>query len=110
MSIKNFSQDNVVYVLCFSSQKCAPCRSFEPIFGEVTNIIQTTNVLKNITYEFKKINIEENQDLSEYFSIQCIPTVVLFFQQKQIGKKSGAMSTSDFSNFIKNSINQNNIC
>jgi thioredoxin 1 len=83
---KNF-EDNVLksklpVLVDFSAQWCMPCKMVEPVIEELAK-----------EYEGKikvgKLNVDENPQTVAKYGIMSIPTVVLFNQGKETGRKIG---------------------
>ena len=56
-------------VLDFYTDWCRPCKAQEMILNELSK--NYNNV------EFYKINVEEEYELAEYFSIKSVPTIII---------------------------------
>ena len=89
MSVYKITVDNIeeilnnkeIVVLDFWADWCGPCKAFGPIFDRVSN--------KNPDIFFGKINVDEQNDLSNDFHIRSIPTLVILKQKTIIYQESG---------------------
>ena len=71
----NFIKENDNAVVDFWAQWCGPCRMMLPLLESVQ--AETNKVA------FAKVNIDENQDITERFSITSIPYLIKFSGGKQ---------------------------
>ena len=76
-----FSNKNrMKQLLYFSADWCGPCRQLGPIMEE----------LKNEGYPVKKINVDDNPELSQQYGVRNIPTVILTVDNVDKGRKIGS--------------------
>lgn len=72
-------------VVDFWAEWCGPCRMLAPVIDSLA-----------ADYDgqvgFVKLNVDENQELAMRYRVQGIPTLVLFFGGKEIGRFVGYMS------------------
>jgi thioredoxin 1 len=79
---------NVLIVGDFYAIWCVPCLQIAPVLSKWALNDYKTNVI------FMKINVDKNDDLANRFSINVLPTFVLFKQGKEISRLTGADSTN----------------
>ena len=90
---ENFTKKGLV-LIDFFAEWCMPCLMMAP-------------VLEGLSERFKgeikigKVNIEDNQLLSEKFSISSIPCMILFKNRKEIERFVGAMSDDELERKLK---------
>ena len=77
----------------FYADWCGPCKALAPILEELEDI----SVLK--------INTEEHTDLAVSFGVMSIPTLILFKDGEQVGKKVGFMNKEELEQERKNALN-----
>jgi thioredoxin 1 len=77
----------------FHAEWCKPCKVMHPILKSVKN---------NFGEELKiiKINVDNNQALSEKFNVKGVPTFILFHKGEVKWRKSGVIEEEDFINYI----------
>jgi thioredoxin 1 len=74
--------ENGVTLVDFSAPWCAPCHFQEPIINK-------------LAYQFKgkalivSMDIHENQDVAIKLGIQCVPTMIIFKNSKEIQRFVG---------------------
>jgi len=72
------------WVIDFWAEWCGPCKMMGPHFDAVA--LEMKGKVK-----FAKVNVDENQDISERFEIMSIPTMVFLNDGDQVNRASGAM-------------------
>lgn len=77
----------------FHAVWCGPCKLTDPIIDELSNEMQ------NI--KFVKINVDENPELSQTYSVFSIPTFLIVNDGKIVSQFVGAMGKEGFLNEIK---------
>ena len=87
----NFIKENDNAVVDFWAQWCGPCRMMLPL---LENIQAETNKVA-----FAKVNIDDNQDITERFGITSIPYLIKFTGGKQDNINVGATSRSTLEKF-----------
>ena len=82
----------------FHADWCAPCKIMNPILK---------NIKKKFGDQLKiiKINVDNNQQVSNKFQVKGIPTFILFKNSKILWKQSGVINESSFTEIIKTKIN-----
>lgn len=72
------------YVLIdFFAEWCGPCKRFSPTLEKLSK--EWTNVT------FYKVDVENLMNVSEEEKIASMPTFVLYFQGREVGRVSGAV-------------------
>jgi len=81
---QNNFQENTkkVTVVDFWAPWCAPCRMLAPTFEEVS---------KEVEADFAKVNTEEQPGLSQENNISGIPCIVIFKDNKEVGRIVGLL-------------------
>ena len=74
--------DNDLILIDFWAEWCGPCKMVSPVLEDIS---KTTGLLVG------KLNVDENPEKSQEYSIQSIPTMVLFKNGKPVHKVQGAM-------------------
>ena len=75
-------RENKIILVDFWADWCGPCKKVAPILDEISN---ETGLL------IGKLNVDENTEKSREYSIQSIPSMVLFIDGKPVHTIVGAM-------------------
>lgn len=89
----------MIKILDFYAPWCAPCKTLAPIIEEVA---------KEFNVELMKINVDEEDDLSEEYGIRSIPTLILEKNGKQVDRIIGLAPKSRIMELINKHINESN--
>lgn len=80
-------------ILDFWAEWCGPCKSFGPIFSQVSE--QYPDIL------FGKINTEEQPELAQDFRVRSIPLVVVLRQNIAVFSQPGMLPASALVDIIE---------
>ena len=72
----------------FYADWCGPCKALAPILEELDAI------------KVLKVNTEDHTDLAVSFGVMSIPTLILFYNGKQLGKTVGFMSKEELESWM----------
>ena len=78
--------DNEIVFIDFWAEWCAPCKQFSKVYEQVSD--QFSNIL------FAKVNIEEQQEMADFFEIRSIPHLMVFKEGIVIYSDAGSMPES----------------
>ena len=76
---------------------CGPCKMIAPILDEAAKAYEGR-------VKIAKLNVDENPDTAAKFGIRGIPTLMLFKDGKAATTKVGAMSKSQLTAFLDESL------
>ena len=84
-------------VVDFFAPWCGPCKMLAPVIDQLAE-----------SYDGKvkicKVDIDENQRVTNNFRVQSVPTIVFFKDGKEIGRSSGYRDFDDMSELIDNNL------
>lgn len=96
LTSENFDKETKTgsWLIDFWAVWCGPCKILEPIVDEMG---------KKYDGKIKvgKINVDENQELSERFEVMSIPTLLYMKNGKQINRTIGAVPKDTVEKAIK---------
>lgn len=78
--------ENELVFIDFWAEWCAPCKQFSRVYEQVADQFPTI--------KFVKVNIEEQQDLADFFEIRSIPHLMVFKHGIVIYSDAGSMPES----------------
>ncbi|MFW6014493.1 MAG: thioredoxin [Nanoarchaeota archaeon] len=83
---REVSNSDIPVLIDFWAVWCPPCKMLAPVFEQVSQEFEDK-------VKFAKVNIDEQQNLANNFSVTSIPTLVLVKEGEEIGRMQGHMST-----------------
>ncbi len=101
-STQQFEQEvlnstNPVFVYFFS-EWCGPCRAVSPAVEELSGEYKDK-------VDFVKVDVDQNNELAQKYSIFSIPTLAIFANGKVIAQSAGAASKDSIRSYIDKNIN-----
>lgn len=97
MSYKDFSKiTNEETIVDFWAEWCGPCKTFSPIFNEISDMYPSVN--------FIKINVDENQELCQELEIMSIPTLQFYSNNVLHSEIVGVITKNELIQFINENI------
>jgi len=97
----NFQSDvlnsDVPVLVDYWAEWCGPCKMIAPILDEIAG--DYSGKLK-----IAKVNVDENQQVTQKYGIRSIPTLMIFKGGSVQAQKVGAMSKSQLAAFIETNI------
>ncbi len=96
LTMENFDEfikDDLVLV-DFFAEWCAPCMMMIPAIDSLAEKFRGK-------IKFGKVDVSENQEISQRFNVSSIPNFTLFKDGKQIETFIGSRSEDDFENKLK---------
>jgi thioredoxin 1 len=72
---------------------CGPCKLIDPLVKELS--------ATNSDIKVAKLNVDDNQALSEKFKVNAIPCLIIIKDGKEVGRHVGALSKEALAEFVK---------
>ena len=85
---EEFTKKGLVLV-DFFAEWCMPCLMMAPVIDDLSDKLSGK-------IKFGKLDVDENQDISEKFQVRSIPNFVLFKDGKMAERFVGSMPAEDF--------------
>ncbi|HEV7163948.1 MAG: thioredoxin TrxA [Gammaproteobacteria bacterium] len=97
----NFENDvlksSVPVLVDYWAEWCGPCKMIAPILDEIAGDYQGK-------LKIAKVNVDENQQVTQKYGIRSIPTLMMFKDGNVHAQKVGAMSKSQLAAFIETNL------
>jgi len=96
ITAQNFEETiekNDIVIVDFWAEWCGPCKSFSPIYEDVSE--------KNEGIVFGKIDTEAEQELAGHFQIRSIPTLMIFREQVVLFSQPGMLNQEQLQEVIE---------
>jgi thioredoxin 1 len=81
----------------FWAEWCGPCRMVGPAVEQVGKVMAGK-------VKVAKLNVDENQEIAMKYSVQSIPSLLLFKEGKEIARTIGAAPKEAYLKFLENSL------
>jgi thioredoxin 1 len=88
---------NKIVVIDFMATWCGPCRLQDPILEDLKKKFEDR-------IEFKKINVDENNELTNKYSIHAVPTLVIEKEGNIFKKYIGVTSFNELDKAIEDAL------
>lgn len=91
-SFNDVIKQNDIVIIDFWAEWCGPCKSFAPIYDQVSE--------SHDDIVFAKVNTEEQQELSAHFQIRSIPTLMIFREEVILFAQPGMLNAGQLEEVI----------
>ena len=81
----------------FWAEWCGPCRMVGPAVEQIGKLMAGR-------VKVAKLNVDESQEIAMKYSVQSIPSLILFKGGKEVDRTIGAMPKESYIKFIENSL------
>ena len=86
-------QTSQTVLIDFWTTWCGPCRMLSPVVDEVAE--------ENPTVKVCKVNVDEQPELAEQFSIMSIPTLIVLKNGQVVNQSVGVVPKSSIESMIR---------
>lgn len=86
-------QTSQTVLIDFWAVWCGPCRMLSPVVDEIAE--------ENPTIKVCKVNVDEQPELAEQFSVMSIPTLVVLKNGKLVNQSVGVIPKSSIESLIQ---------
>ena len=94
---KDVLSSDVPVLVDYWAEWCGPCKMIAPILDEIAADFQGK-------LKIAKVNVDENQQVTQKYGIRSIPTLMIFKGGTVQAQKVGAMSKSQLAAFIETNL------
>ena len=91
-TVQETLQNNNIVIVDFWAEWCGPCKSFAPIYDEVS--------ANHDDIVCGKIDTEAEQELGAHFNIRSIPTLMVFREEIMLFNQPGMLNNSQLEEVI----------
>jgi thioredoxin 1 len=72
---------------------CGPCQMLGPVINQLSEEIKDVKI--------GKVNVDENEQLTEKYQVSAMPTLILFKNGEIIDRRTGVMPASEIRKWIE---------
>ncbi|HLT98587.1 MAG TPA: thioredoxin TrxA [Burkholderiaceae bacterium] len=90
-------KSDIPVLVDYWAEWCGPCKMIAPLLDEAAKAYEGRVIIA-------KLNVDENADTAAKYGIRGIPTLMLFKDGKAAATKVGAMSKSQLTAFLDESL------
>ncbi|MEX1665960.1 thioredoxin TrxC [Zhongshania arctica] len=87
------SRNDTPVVIDFWAPWCGPCKSMAPAFDQAAKSLEPY-------LRLAKVNTDVEQAVASRFNIKSLPTLVIFYQGKEIARQSGALDAASIVRWV----------
>ena len=77
----------------FWTQSCIPCRKMAPILDKLAAELEDLEIVK--------IDAEAEPDLAKQLAVKGVPTLILFLDGVEVGRKQGFVAPAELRQWLK---------
>lgn len=78
----------------FFAEWCGPCKTMSPILKQVKD-------MQGDKVRIIKVDVDQNNALAMQYSIQSVPTLMIFKKGKQLWRQSGVINAGELNKIVE---------
>lgn len=90
---QHINRNDIPVLVDFWAQWCGPCKMMAPHFESAASLLEPK-------VRLAKVNTEVERTLATHYTIQSIPTLMLFLHGKEVARSSGVMGAQDIVRWV----------
>lgn len=91
---KIISESNIPVIVKFFATWCGPCKMIAPVFEKLSQEFE-----KQV--KFIEIDVDNCDKISDDYCVSSVPTFIIFKNNEEFNRTSGALGYEQLENFIK---------
>lgn len=88
------SSSDVPVIVDFFAEWCGPCKTMSPILKQVKD-------MQGNKVRIVKVDVDKNNALAMQYSIQSVPTLMIFKNGKQMWRQSGVINAGELNKIVE---------
>lgn len=88
------SSSDVPVIVDFFAEWCGPCKTMSPILKQVKD-------MQGDKVRIVKVDVDKNNALAMQYSIQSVPTLMIFKNGKQLWRQSGVINANELNKIVE---------
>ena len=88
------SSSDVPVIVDFFAEWCGPCKTMSPILKQVKD-------MQGDKVRIVKVDVDKNNALAMQYSIQSVPTLMIFKNGKQLWRQSGVINAGELNKIVE---------
>lgn len=88
------SLSGVPVIVDFFAEWCGPCKTMSPILKQVKD-------MQGDKVRIVKVDVDKNNALAMQYSIQSVPTLMVFKNGKQMWRQSGVINAGELNKIVE---------
>ena len=88
------SSSDVPVIVDFFAEWCGPCKTMSPILKQVKD-------MQGDKVRIVKVDVDKNNALAKQYSLQAVPTLMMFRNGKQMWRQSGVINAGELNKIVE---------